>query len=202
MTLIIGVKNVKIISSIFWLTIEIKNNLLEGYKRFLILWRVITWFTLKYFIEIQYYREKKTHFIYTLISYSEDFMIIVKVIHLPLKNQIKDKWEIFEPPTIKSETVSLNVSMNLKVKTKFQIEIFFKWQFSNKCEAKGINCLVLEWIQTRLSLHFKDQKRQRCRRSSVFLFYKFPSIRFFPHPFSNIHLAFLKFPKGNNMDLN
>ena len=71
-------------------------------------------------------------------------MIIVKVIHLPLKNQIKDKWEIFEPPTIKSETVSLNVSMTLKVKTKFQIEIFFKWQFSNKCEAKGINCLVLE----------------------------------------------------------
>lgn len=52
-------------------------------------------------------------------------MIIVKVIHLPLKNQIKDKWEIFEPPTIKSETVPLNVSMNLKVKTKFRIEIFF-----------------------------------------------------------------------------
>lgn len=63
-------------------------------------------------------------------------MITVKVIHLPLKNQIKDKWEIFVPPTIKSETVPLNVSMNLKVKTKFQIEIFLNGNFLTNVRSK------------------------------------------------------------------
>lgn len=63
-------------------------------------------------------------------------MITVKVIHLTLKSQIKDKWEIFAPPTIKSETVPLNVSMNLKVKTKFQIEIFLNGNFLTNVRSK------------------------------------------------------------------
>lgn len=44
--------------------------------------------------------------------------------HLTVENQIKDKWKIFEPTTIESETVPLNVSIKSKVKTKFQVEIF------------------------------------------------------------------------------